>query len=143
MQQKLGIIFGFLFLLTGTINFMNNPIFFRFGVIINYTLAFLFGISCFYFKGAKLLQIVIFTFYGSYCLTTNDPNSAIPILSLILSLKLFYKYYTKYTFYSFFLFIPYIIFLLHTHLPLVSIVNNILLYIATTTILYIIHNDKT
>ena len=143
MTKKLGVILGMLLFLLGGLNILNTKM-----ILQHNTLGLLFCSLCFFWtyfapNMGKYIQTSITFLLSISLLPVNDVNSLAPLLVFILGVLLMQHYFKLYKlFYSFY----FCVFCTITYFcgwNIIAITNSILLYIATTTILYIIHNDKT
>ena len=143
MFKKIGIIFGGFFLLVGVLNIINTHKLYTFlscGLLL---------FSCIYFSSTikecvgKYIQVGTTFLLSFITIPLSDVNSLVPLLSFILAILLLQKYFIAQKLYLILYFVFFCIITYFCGWNIISITNSILLYIATTTILYIIHNDKT
>lgn len=142
MLNKLGTIFGGLFILLFILNILNSIPFISIVVIGSLVMGLIFLYTSFNYLGAKFLQIFLLTAYGCIALFYNDGNSLVSLFCFYVSIELSGKYYSlkriKYIVFG----AIFITFSLLAKWSLFYIAGSILLYVTIASILYILNNDK-
>lgn len=142
MHKKVGALLSFLFISLAFITYIFNGGFLRYNVLGVFVIGLLYMISIFNHSFFKGYQIALTILLGCVSLGLNDVNSMVSLVVFSLVLPMCHKYFKKIKWLGYTMIIPFITTAIIVGWSMINISLTLLIFMAYTTVMYIIQNDK-